>query len=405
MKPLRYIHRSLEKELKKAAKHFPAIVITGPRQTGKSTLLKKMFPKAAVLSFDDPALVEEAVKDPRLFLEKYPEPLILDEIQYVPELLSYLKLFIDEDRQRYGRFYLTGSAQFPLMKNLSDSLAGRIAILELTPFSLEEKRKALRKTQKTFDLEDAYIHACLQGSYPELVLQKDIDPQQWYGSYVRTYLERDVRNLINVGDLRDFQRFLTLLANHCSHLLNLSSLASDIGISVHTAKHWLSVLEASRIIYLLYPYYQSHKKRIIRQPKIYFLDCGLLCHLLSIQHKTFLFKGPLAGALFENFCVQETVKILFEKSSLHPLYYLRTSNGLEVDLLIEKDGVLYPIELKLSKTPRMTMAKPIELFKKLFYEWHVGEGRIISLHEDSYPLTKEVSLQKFDDYLHWLNQS
>ncbi len=404
MKESSYIYRTLEEDLKKAANHFPAVVVTGSRQTGKSTLLKKMFPKATILSFDDPALVEEAVKDPRLFLEKYAEPLILDEIQYVPELLSYLKIRIDSDRSRYGRFFLTGSAQFALMKNLSDSLAGRIAVLELFPFSLEEKRRALRKDKKTWGFEQAYVHACLRGSYPEVIVQKNIDPKQWYGSYIRTYLERDVRNVVNIGDLRDFQRFLTLLAGHCAQLLNLSSLSSDIGISVKTAKHWLSVLEASRIVYLLYPYYQSHKKRIIRQPKIYFFDLGLVCHLLGIDDKTFLFKGPLAGALFENFCVQETIKILLEKSPLHQPYYLRTSNGLEVDLLIEKSGILYPIEWKLSKTPRSVMARPIELFKKLFHDWQISIGRMISLADVSRSLTSDVALQKFDEYLEWLKK-
>lgn len=400
---MKYIHRDLEPLLKKLVKQFPAAVVTGPRQSGKSTLLKKIFGKEySYVSFDDPVTRERALSDPKLFLANAGEKVIIDEIQYVPQLLSYVKMSIDEHRQKRGQFLFTGSQQFPLIKALGDSLAGRIGIVELLPFSLEEKKRTFKSQRKFSTTREYFSHACLRGSYPELVVKKDIDTYFWYSSYLQTYLERDVRTLYNIGNLRDFQRCLHLLAARLGQTLHLSSLASDLGVAVNTVKHWISVLEASRMIYLLSPYYSNVGKRIVKSPKLYFLDCGLVCYLLSIKDRDSLFYGPLAGALFENFCIQETVKSLAHQGRKEGIYYLRTHTGLEIDMLIERQGVLYPIEWKLSATPTLHMVKPMEQVKNLFSKLPIRSGFVVSLSDKKFPLTREVIALGVDDYLSWL---
>ena len=400
-----YIERELSKVLKKMVRQFPSVVITGPRQAGKSTLLQHLFSKThRYMTLDDPKLRALALNDPKTFLNESGSKLIIDEIQYAPELLSYLKILIDCDRHIKGRYILTGSQQFNLMKNLGDSLAGRIAILELLPFSVEEK-KLSRTLKKGFSTTREYfLDACLRGSFPELVQDAKLDREAWYGAYLSTYLERDIRNLFNIGDLRTFQQFLVLLAGRCSQILNLSALSSDLGVAVNTLKRWVSVLEASRIITLLSPYYQRMGKRISKQPKVYFHDIGLVCYLLSIRDPGFILKGVMNGALFENFCLQETIKTLWHHHKHSSIFYLRTSNDLEIDLLLERNGKLYPVEFKLSTTASAVMAKPIQRFKELFSDWTIAPGKLVCLDDESGPLTKEVSVLSFDDYLNWLKQ-
>ncbi len=235
----KYIHRQIEHVLTKLVKQFPAVVVTGPRQSGKSTLLKEMFSSThTYLSFDDPIIRESAISDPKFFLEGAAEKVIIDEIQYVPQLLSYLKILIDKDRYKRGRFILTGSQQFTMIKNLGDTLAGRVGIIELLPFCVEEKKDA-RGIKKWFNSQEGYfVHSCLQGSFPEIVVYKDIDVDFWYSSYLQTYLERDVRTIYNIGNLRDFQRFIQLLATRCTQVLTLNSFSSELGIAVNTIKRW-----------------------------------------------------------------------------------------------------------------------------------------------------------------------
>jgi len=266
-----YIHREIEAILKKVVNQFPALVVTGPRQSGKSTLLKELFSKDyAYISFDDPVTRERAISDPEFFLDSLEEKVIIDEIQYVPQLLSYVKIRIDRNRQKRGNFIFTGSQQFNMIKNLGDTLAGRIAIMELLPFSLKEKEKVFKKKDKFVTAQKYITHSCLRGSFPEIVVYDDIDVELWYSSYEQTYLERDVRTFYNIGNLRDFQRFMQILAARCSQVLNLSSLSSALGVAVNTIKKWISILEATRIIYLLKPYYQNLGKRITKSPKLYF---------------------------------------------------------------------------------------------------------------------------------------
>lgn len=400
-----YIHREIEGILKKVVNQFPALVVTGPRQSGKSTLLKELFSKDyAYISFDDPVTRERAISDPEFFLDSLEEKVIIDEIQYVPQLLSYVKLRIDRKRQKRGDFIFTGSQQFNMIKNLGDTLAGRIAIMELLPFSLKEKEKVFKKKDKFVTAQKYFTHSCLRGSFPEIVVYDDIDAELWYSSYEQTYLERDVRTFYNIGNLRDFQRFMQILAARCSQVLNLSSLSSALGVAVNTIKKWISILEATRIIYLLKPYYQNLGKRITKSPKLYFLDNGLLCYLLSLKDRDYLLKGPMAGALFENFCVQETIKTIFNQGKTPKLYYIRTHNGLEIDMLIEKKGQLFPVEYKLTKTPTLDMGKSIKRFRKLFSRVKIMPGRIISMSDKNIPLARDLSVQSIDDYLKWMRK-
>ena len=396
IKGMKYIHRHIEAAIKNRISSFPSLAITGPRQSGKSTLLINTLPDYQYVTLDDPLIREQALTDPLFLLESIGDKAIIDEIQLAPQLLSYVKMQIDSNRKKKGRFVFTGSQQFTMIKNLGDSLAGRIALLDLLPFSVAEKKTALSLPGTL----DCFIHACLRGSYPEPVTDNSIDMGAWYGAYVQTYLERDIRSLYNIGNLRDFQRFLQLLAGRCAQILNVSSLAKALGVSVPTLKNWLSILEASRIVYLLPPYYNNMGKRVTKAPKLYFLDCGLVCYLTGIKDKDHLIKGPMAGALFENFCIQETVKLYFNKGERAPLYYMRTNNGLEIDLLIERSFKTFiPVEIKLQKTPHVSMGSSILRFKKLFSDFSVTDGIIISLTDKSVPLHTDVSALPFEEYL------
>lgn len=393
---MKYIHRHIESTVKKLINSFPSLAITGPRQSGKSTLLIHTLPNYHYVTLDDPLTREQALSDPLFLLDSMGDRAIIDEIQLAPQLLSHVKIKIDSNRKKKGRFVFTGSQQFTMIKNLGDSLAGRIALLDLLPFSVAEKKAALSLPGTL----ECFIHACLRGSYPEPVIDNSIDIAAWYGSYVQTYLERDIRSLYNIGNLRDFQRFLQLIAGRCAQLLNLSSFAKELGVSVPTLKNWLSILEASRIVYLLPPYYNNMGKRVTKAPKLYFLDCGLVCYLTGIKDKDHLIKGPMSGALFENFCIQETVKLFFNKGERAPLYYLRTNNGLEIDLLIERAfNAFIPVEIKLQKTPHVSMGSNIIRFKKTFSDFAVTEGIIVSLADKSLSLHTDVSALPFAEYL------
>lgn len=395
-----YIHRELEVKLTSLSKSSPSIALTGPRQSGKSTLLKHLFGKThTYVTFDDPLMREKATSDPKLFLSESKDKLILDEIQYVPEILSYIKILIDDNRNKNGRFIITGSQQFTLIKNLGDSLAGRIALLELLPFSTYEIKDKLKNKKSILEL---FIYSCLNGLYPELVTKKTKDLNSWYATYINTYLERDIRTIYDIGNLRDFSRFLQLLASRTGQILNLSTFASEIGVSVNSIKKWVSILEASRIIYLLPPYYETMGKRISKSHKVYFLDCGLVCYLTGITNKAHLIKGPMAGQLFETFCIQETVKTFFNLGKRPNIFYIRTQNDLEVDLIIKSADKLYPVEIKFNKTPKVSMASSLKRFKETFPSLNIQNGFILSLSNEEHHLSKEVKLINFDSYINFL---
>lgn len=393
---MNYIPRQIEPLIHKCLRTFPSVVISGPRQSGKSTLLIQTLRDYNYLSLDDPVTRERAASDPRLFLDTAGERIIIDEIQWAPHLMSYIKMDIDSQREKTGSYVFTGSQQFSLIKNLSDSLAGRIAILDLLPLSCQEKRLAIPLPTTL----GAFTHAALRGSYPELTVKSDMDAASWFGSYIQTYLERDVRSLYNIGNLRDFQRFLQLLASRCSQILNMSQFANDLGVSVPTVKNWLSILEAGRIIYLLPPYYSNFGKRVTKAPKVYFLDIGLVCYLTGIRDRDHLLNGPMAGALFENYCIQETIKLFFHRGRRANIYFMRTNNNLEVDLLIEESfQTLIPVEIKLNKTPSLAMGSNISRFRRLFDRFNIKKGLIVSLTEESFPLSKDLVSLTLDDYL------
>ena len=397
---MKYIHRQIEPVIKNVLNTFSSLALTGPRQAGKSTLLTQTLTDYQYITLDDPVIRDRAVNDPRLFFDTLKEKAIIDEIQHAPELLSYAKIIIDSNRDKKGLFVFTGSQQFHMIKDLGDSLAGRIALLELLPFSVKE----IKTTADFKTIVDYFVYACLKGSYPELVTQSSMDTSIWYASYVQTYLERDIRSIFNIGNLRDFQRFMQLLAARCSQILNYSQFSKALGISVPTIKRWISILEACRIIYLLYPYYNNLGKRITKAPKLYFHDCGLVCFLTGLKDRKHLLYGPMAGALFENFCIQETLKVYFNKKEKLNLYYLRTNNDLEIDLIIEKQfQKIIPIEIKLNRTPKPGMAGNMERFRNTFSKLDIQKGLIVSLTEKTFPLNRNTTAINFFEYLEELN--
>ena len=391
-----YIVRTLEQLLPGLLATFPCLAVTGPRQSGKSTMLQQALPDYRYTTLDDPAVQGLAVTDPVFFLDSLGERAIVDEIQLAPGLLSYVKMRVDQDRSKNGRFVFTGSQQFGMIRNLGDSLAGRIALLDLLPFAAEEIRQA---TKARGGLE-LFSQACLTGAYPQLATTPEIDRRIWYASYIQTYLERDIRSLYDIGNLREFHRFMQLLAARCSQMLNMSSLATDIGVSVTTIKRWLSVLEAGRIIFLLPPYFSNLGKRITKSPKVYFLDTGLLCHLAGIRDQEQLLQGTLSGPLFENYCIQETVKCCANLGQAPRLSFLRTNNGLEVDLIIEGPGLRpLPVEIKLSRTPSPSMASGLTRFAALFGEASPKSGLLLCLADGERPLCRGVTVVGVEEHL------
>lgn len=347
--------RSLQFYLLRDAGYYPVVTLTGPRQSGKTTLARAAFADHRYVSLEPIDQRRFAQEDPRGFLSGIKGPAILDEIQQVPELLSYLQSAVDEDPAP-GRFILTGSHNFLLMSAVSQTLAGRCAILNLLPFSraeLEEQAQPepqtgpglFGNTHSGLDLWPA-LHA---GFYPR-IHDQGIPPEVWLEDYVRTYIERDVRSLTNIGDLNLFSRFLSLCAGRAAQLLNFSGLASDCGISVDTARRWVSVLETSFIVFLLPPHHRNFNKRVIKSPKLYFYDTGLLCHLLGIRQADQILNHPLRGAIFENHVVCETAKAYLHHRRTPPLFFWRDQTGHEIDLIIEEAGELYPVEIKSGQT-------------------------------------------------------
>jgi len=335
------IRRLAETTLKKLAVGYPVITITGPRQSGKTTLARASFPDKDYASLEDPDNREFAEEDPRGFLTRFPDGAVLDEVQRCPELFSWLQGVVDADG-RMGLFVLTGSQQFGLLSGVTQSLAGRAGRIQLLPFSLSEITSAGLAPKSLDEL-------LFYGLYPPLH-DRHVAPVHWYADYVATYIERDVRQMVNIRDLSTFQRFLRLCAGRHGQLLNLSALANDCGISHNTAKAWLSVLEASYLIHLLQPHHRNFRKRIVKTPKLYFLDSGLAAWLLGIQSEDQLAIHSMRGALFEGWVIQELLKARFNLALVSNLYFWRDNTGNEVDVLLESGERLQPLEIKSGQT-------------------------------------------------------
>ena len=351
-----YKNRRLFEPLSAALAQFPAVLITGPRQSGKTTFLRTELGEAYhYVSFDAPVEREFALQDPNGFLDRFTgRPVILDEIQYLPELLPYLKIRIDRQRSEYGRWVLTGSQQFSLMQNVSESLAGRIALLELLPFSLTELQP---------DRTDL-PHFIWNGGYPEPALQTE-KRELWMNSYIQTYIERDIRLLHNVRDIRTFESFISLCAGRHGQVFNNAAIARQCGVSEPTVKSWGGLLHASYIAWFLPPYYQNYNKRIIRSPKFYFIDSGLVCALTRQPDAHAALAGQMGGALFEGMVVTEAVKTFVNRGQRPDLYFWRSHDGLEVDLIIRVNGRLLPVEIKLTATPSSGFLAPLNKFKAM----------------------------------------
>jgi predicted AAA+ superfamily ATPase len=338
-----YLPRVLEPHIRRYLTGFPVLGLTGPRQSGKSTLLQHVLPDYQYVSFDDIKLVDYFQQDPDGFIARYNNRVIFDEVQTVPALFHYIKLAVDKDRQNYGKFILTGSSQFSFLQKVSESLAGRIGLLSLLPLQFSEIPASQRRS--------ALIH----GSYPELVLRDYWLSEEWYASYFDTYLNKDVRQLTNIGDMRDFQRFILLLAANASQQLVMSNYAKELGVSVPTIKRWLSILEASYIIFLLPPYFKNYGKRLTKSPKIYFYDTGIITYLTGIKTFEHYDQGPLAGALFENYVIAEIYKRELHNKTLADLSYFRVAGGVEVDLIVDRKTHKELFEIKKSATFKVAM--------------------------------------------------
>jgi predicted AAA+ superfamily ATPase len=335
------VKRDIEESIQKIYRKIPVIVVTGPRQSGKTTLCKNFFSSKKYINLEELDKRDFALSDPKGFLNQYGYDVIIDEIQRAPQLLSYIQVIVDENPK--AKFILTGSSQFELMSKITQSLAGRAIIVRLLPFSLKEL-KVLYKNK----MPDVFSFL-IKGFYPRLHINK-IEQSIFYGSYISTYIERDLRLLINLKDLHLFQKFLKLCAGRIGNILNLSSLANDIGVSHTTVKTWINLLETSNIIFLLKPYYKNISKRLIKSPKLYFYDTGIAAYLLGIETKEQLLRDPLRGALFENLVISEFIKMRFNNLKDNNLYFYRDSNGTEIDLMCVKGNEIIPIEIKSGET-------------------------------------------------------
>ncbi len=395
------LERTLSDKISSLARQFPVVTITGPRQSGKTTLTKAVFKDHDYVSLEEPHEREFALSDPRSFLNKYKHGVILDEIQRTPDLLSYIQGIVDAGADN-GKFILTGSQQFHLSAKINQTLAGRTAIVNLLPFSMDELQKLpsrdpwdwndLPHKSKTpvFNLETMLY----RGFYPR-IHDRGLAPQDWLAGYYQTYVERDVREVSNIGNLEIFQRFVRLCAGRTGQLLNLSSLAADCGISHTTARQWISILQAGFIIYLLPPHFINFSKRIIKTPKLYFLDTGLLCYLLRIREPVDLTDHAMRGSVFETYVVSELIKAFAHRGEIPPLYFWRDRTGHEVDVIIDAGKQLIPIEIKSGRTINHSFFEGLRYFITLGQKV-AKTGVLIHGGDDMYQRENFIVLPWFD---------
>lgn len=397
-----YSARTIQNYIEKVKNQFPIFLITGPRQVGKTTFLRHISePNRTYVTLDDPLVRDLAKTDPNLFMQRFPPPLLIDEIQYAPELLPYIKMYVDTHKKT-NLFWMTGSQQFHLMKGVAESLAGRVALVRLLGFSQRERfgvglnwppflttEKALepRLNNSSLGLAELY-KAIWQGCFPAIVLNEDMDRNLFYSSYVQTYVQRDIRDLAQVGNELSFIKFLRAVAARTAQILNLTDLARDVDIAPNTAKHWLSLLSASGIVYLMEPYYSNLTKRIIKSPKIYMLDTGLCSWLTQWSSWETLESGAMSGAILETWVISEVLKSWWHNGLDAPIFYYRDKEQHEIDLLFEQDGTLYPVEIKKSGSPNLQNTKNFSVLNKL--KMPVGPGAVVCLVSQSLPLSKDI---------------
>lgn len=395
-----YCRRTLETHIRTASRQMPVLLLTGARQVGKTTFLRHLGGTGRTyVTLDDPRVLSLAKDDPALFMQQFIPPVLIDEIQYAPELLPFIKMEVDRQR-RPGLFWLTGSQQFHLMKGISESLAGRVGIINLLGLSRREmlgKSRSSRPFLSTLEnitmiksetdavsLKPLY-RLIWRGSFPALALHPKMDRDLFYRSYVQTYLQRDVRDLAKVGDELAFLRFLRAAAGRTGQLLNLSELGRDAGVVTNTAKHWLSILQASGVIYLLEPYHTNVTKRLIKAPKLYFLDTGLCAFLTEWSSPETLEAGAMSGAVLETWVIAELLKSYWHHGQQESFYYFRDKDFLEVDLLIVKNGALHPLEIKKTASPSKNDIRSFQALKRL--KMPIGRGGVICLAKQVLPLT------------------
>lgn len=389
------IKRQIEKKFMKVAKSRKVVLITGSRQVGKSTFIKSIKDKnRKYITLDDLRLRDLAQNDPKLFLMNYDGPIIIDEVQYAPNLFSYIKMDVDENAEK-GKYWLTGSQRFELMKNVSETLAGRISLVEMSSLSYAEKKgfnsKLFLPTKIKYNFtvsEDEIFKNIYEGGMPEYVNDK-LDRNQFFNDYLLTYLERDVRNLAQVGDLNSFRKFMIAVAARCGEILNYASIAEDADIDEKTVKKWISILEASDIIYLLQPYFSTELKRAIKTPKIIFLDTGLCSYLCGWNSHENLMYSSQSGHFLENFIISELIKNKrnSDEDIKYNIYYYRDKDGKEIDLVIEMDNTIYPFEIKKTANPTKNMINNFKVLDNS--KLTVGNGGILCFYPDELPLDEK----------------
>ena len=399
-----YIERHCEQAIKRMEKNFSAVLVTGMRQVGKTTMLQKIHPDMNYVTLDDLKILQSAKEDPSLFFEVYKPPVIVDEVQYAPDLFPYVKMKSDRNRKK-GMFFMTGSQSFHLMKNVSESMAGRVGIIQLAGLSLREINNVryydnFLPTGKHIDamsklsIEPDYwmiMHTIHKGSFPALY-ESETNDKEWndfYTAYFRTYIERDVRQLTQIGDATAFMKFMQVAAASTGQLLNYSTISKSIGKDVTTIQRWMSVLEASGIIYILPPYHKNVTKRVVKTPKLYFLDSGLVCYLTGWNTTEQMALSTRAGAIFESYAFSEILKSFYnDGNSKPPLYFYRDSDGNEIDIVIENGSFLHPIEVKLSGTPNKSDIKSFGYLEQID-GMKKGEGCIVCMSKEPLFLSRD----------------
>jgi hypothetical protein len=403
---LAYLDRSLEPLARKAAREFPAVLLAGPRQSGKSTLLRHLFQEThRYVSLESPEVRAAATDDPRSFLESNPPPVIIDEAWHAPGLLPYIKERIDKCGGKTGQYLLTGCRNLPFSEKITGSLGTRATILRLLPLSYREIskmpqanfpwEKGARTERHGFAYRDLW-ESFLKGGYPGIAAQPKQDAAGWHANFVQDYLERDLRSLRQIGDLAQFHRFFRALAARSARLFNITDLARDLGLAVNTVKAWISVLEASDQVFLLRPYFREVGRRLVKTPKLYFADVGTLCYLAGLKDAEHAMSGPMGDAIFETAVVCEIMRRLSGRGERPNLYFWKTATGVEVDLIVETGGRLLPIEIRTSATPDRLMARNIASFQKDFYGL-AEKGYVVHPGDVALPLGPGVDALPFAD--------